>query len=314
MKLVRYLRQDYLSKPSVVCMGNFDGMHLGHQMMIESTVQLAKKMDCISVIIVFEPHPKEFFLQDKAPARLMRLSEKIDYLRQMGVDQVICLKFNDSLSSMSPQAFVQNVLMHSLQMKAMVISVGARFGHKQVGDVSLLESLSVSLGFHLVVLEKKLFEDQRICSTTIRELLAKGHCEKASVLLGKPYAISGRIIHGNQLGRTLGFPTINIACQRSRVALSGIFAVHVKIEHCISLFTGVAHIAKRSIVNDQKPLLEVNLFDFNQEVYGKRASVSFLHKIRDTQSVSDLSQLKQMISKDVHDTKAYFLTQSKSFQ
>jgi riboflavin kinase/FMN adenylyltransferase len=309
MKLVRYLTNHHSSKPGVICMGNFDGMHQGHQMMIETTVLLAKKMQCLSVIILFEPHPKEFFLDANAPARLMRLSEKLISLKEMGVDQVICLRFNKALSALLPEVFVQSVLIDQLHMKAIVISQGARFGYKQMGDVALLESLSAPLDFEVIVLKKKLFEGERIGSTMIRELLADGDCEKATKLLGKPYSMTGRIIHGNQLGRTLGFPTINIACQRKKMALSGIFAVSVRIESFEEVFLGVAHIAKRSIVHDQKPLLEVNLFDFNQEVYGKRASVSFLHKIRDTQSVSDLSQLKQMISKDVQETRSFFLTQ-----
>ena len=309
MKLVRYVEKYRSPKSSVICIGNFDGMHLGHQMMIESTVSLAKKTQSLSVIVLFEPHPKEFFLQEKAPARLMKLSDKLMALEKMGVDLVICLRFNKTLASLLPEAFVQSVLIDQLHMKAIVISEGARFGYKQMGDVALLEALSPRLGFKVIVVEKRLCEGDRIGSTMIRELLAEGDCEKATVLLGKPYSMTGRIIHGNQLGRTLGFPTINIACQRKKIALSGIFAVNVRIESFDEIFLGVAHIAKRSIVNDHEPILEVNLFDFDQDVYGKRVSVSFLHKMRDTQSVSDLSQLKQMISKDVQDAKAYFLTQ-----
>ena len=304
MKLVRYLKDYDRSKPCVICMGNFDGMHQGHQMMIESTVQLAKEMQCFSVIILFEPQPKEFFLQEKAPARLMRLTEKLIFLKKMGVDRVVCLKFNKTLSSLLPEVFVQSILIEQLHMKAIVISEDSRFGYKQMGDVALLRKLSCSLDFKVHTLEKIVFEHEKIGSTAIRHLLAEGDCEKAAQLLGRPYEMTGRIIHGNQLGRTLGFPTINIACQRRNVALSGIFAVHVRIESFDETFLGVAHIAKRSIVNDQKPILEVNLFDFNEDVYGKRASVCYAHKIRDTKSVSNLAELKQLIAHDVVDARA----------
>jgi riboflavin kinase/FMN adenylyltransferase len=306
MKLVRDLTTILSPKPTVVCMGNFDGMHQGHQMMIQATVQLAKDNDYVSTVILFEPHPKEFFMQDKAPARLMRLSDKVVRLKLLGVDQVVCLKFNEKLSSMSPDSFIQTVLVKQLNMKAIVISEGARFGYKQAGDVALLEKLSVSLGFEVVMPEKLLNNDVRVSSTRIRQLLEEGNCGQVAELLGHPYTMIGRIIHGNQLGRTLGFPTINIACQRKTVALSGIFTANVTIESCDQVFRGVAHIARRSIVNDQKPILEVHIFNFNQDVYGKRASVSFLHKIRDTQSVSDLSELKQLIQHDSDEARQYF--------
>jgi riboflavin kinase/FMN adenylyltransferase len=306
MKLIRYLDNYQAEKPSVICMGNFDGLHQGHQMMIEATVQAAQARDCLSTVILFEPHPKEFFLQQKAPARLMRLSDKVVKLQSLGVDQVVCLKFNKQFASMSAESFIRDILIDKLRMQAIVISEGARFGHQQSGNIALLQQLSAQFDYDVMIPDTLASDDQRVSSTRVRHLLEQGDCDQVTTLLGHPYTMTGRIIYGNQLGRTLGFPTINIACQRKTVALSGIFAAHVTIEGFDQVFEGAAHIARRSIVNDQKPILEVHLFDFNQDVYGKRASVEFLHKIRDTKSVSDLDELKQLIQHDAEDVRHYF--------
>jgi len=305
MQVVRDLKNS-LNKPCAICMGNFDGMHRGHQMMIDATVNYAKQHNLVSTVILFEPHPKEFFQQQNAPARLMLLSDKIARLQQWGVDQVICLRFNKQLASTSADHFVNAVLLQQLHMQAIIISEGARFGHKQMGDITLLQKLSKQHGFVIIQPEKLLHAAERVSSTKIRDLLMLGDCEKVAELLGHPYQMTGRIIYGNQLGRTLGFPTINIACQRKTVALSGIFAVDVQLEFYPQTFQGVAHIARRSIVNDTKPILEVNIFDFNEDVYGQRATISFLHKIRDTKAVSDLDELKQLIQHDADDVKQYF--------
>ena len=306
MQVIRYLSHHHARAPSVICMGNYDGVHLGHQSIIKQVVNLAKQHQYLSTVILFEPHPKEFFMGNKAPSRLMRLSDKLVMLEKLGVDQVVILKFNANLASIPATQFVKKVLLETLRMKMMVMNAEGRFGHQRQGDIHLLQQLALAHGYQVIEADDYTHQQNRISSTLIRQALAEGDCEKAQQYLGHPYTMTGRIIYGNQLGRTLGFPTINIACLRKSVALSGIFVAMVQIEGFDQPLRGVAHIARRSIVDDLHPILEVHLFDFNADVYGKRATVSFISKLRNTKEVKDLDSLKELIQIDAAAAQNYF--------
>ena len=306
MQLIRNL---HVMKPlngSVVCMGNFDGLHRGHQQLLALLKQEAKKENVPSVVILFEPHPLEFFQPEKSPARLMRLQDKLAMLASADIEIVVCLRFVAKLAVRSATQFIKDDLVGKLQMRSIIVGQDCRFGHKRQGDIALLDSLAKQYHYRVIVADDYCQQDQRISSTTIRQALAAGDCVQAAMLLGRPYSMIGRVMHGAQLGRQLGFPTANIACHRRQVPLSGIFAVRVGLPDRDQLYQGVAHIARRHFMGDEVPLLEVYLFDFDGSLYGKRINVEFLHKIRDTIAVNNLDELKHVIAKDVQAAKLYF--------
>lgn len=292
---------------SVVCMGNFDGMHRGHQQLLMALKETAQHYNLPSVVILFEPHPREYFTPDACPARLMRLQDKLFYLKEFGIDQVVCLRFNAQLVALSAHSFITDYLVGQLHMRAIIVGQDCRFGHQRQGDVDLLKLLSLPGGYTVMVAEDECIAQQRVSSTAIRHALQSGQCAQAALLLGRPYSMSGRVAYGHQLGRTLGFPTANIACHRRQVPVLGVFAVQVTIQGLGGTYDGVAHIAKRHILNDTKPLLEVYLFDFDQVIYGRRVWVQFLHKIRDTIQVENLEALKLLISQDVKAAQDYLI-------
>jgi riboflavin kinase/FMN adenylyltransferase len=292
-------------KGCVATLGSFDGVHLGHQAILQQLVRLAKQTQLPSLVIIFEPQPQEFFQGDKAPARLMRLREKIQALLAAGVDRVLCLSFNDYLRSLSAMDFIEQVLIQGVDIKHLVIGDDFRFGCDRRGDFALLKQVGDQKGFSVTDTVTLNIEGERVSSTRVRQCLEAGDFAAAEKLLGKLYSISGRVVYGQQLGRQLGVPTANVHLRRYKSPLQGVFAVTAQVEG--KMIQGVANIGVRPTVNgDKKLLLEVHLFDFSQKIYGKMIEVIFHKKLRSEKKFASLDELQTQLKKDIDEAKAFF--------
>ena len=307
----------------VATIGNFDGVHLGHQAIIQQVIAEAKKRQLPSLVVIFEPQPLEFFKGNEAPARLMRFREKYQALSEYDLDYVFCLKFDASLSQLSAENFVKKVLVSHLNLAHLVIGDDFRFGGDREGDYALLCQLSEKMGFTVentqTILAKESCEFeggdcsleesdflQRASSTFVRELLAEGEFLKVEQLLGRPYSFYGRVAHGQKLGRQLGFPTANINLKRVSSPLSGVYAVTLCLEKDNRNVFGVANVGCKPTVGQFKPSLEVHVFDFDEDIYGEHVNVQFHHKIRNEQRFAGIDLLKAQIEKDSQDARAFF--------
>lgn len=289
----------------VITIGNFDGLHRGHQAVIQALHQQAKYLNLPSCVILFEPHPQEFFLKAKAPARLMRLREKIKAFQKFSVDRILCLSFNKRLARMEAEMFVKEILVNRLDVRALIVGDDFRFGKGRQGDFNLLKELGKKYNFSVFSMTTRLFEDKRIGSSRIRDALIEGDFDLAARLLTRPFTLSGRVIHGDQRGRLLGFPTANIALHRFVSPLQGVFIVRVYgLEK--EPINGVANCGKRPTVNGLHDLLEIHLFDFNKDIYGVFLEVEFLKKIRDEKKFDSLNVLKSQIAEDSFIARSYF--------
>ncbi|MBU1265782.1 MAG: bifunctional riboflavin kinase/FAD synthetase [Gammaproteobacteria bacterium] len=295
-----------LGTPHAVTIGNFDGLHLGHQAMLARLQDVAQARGLPSCVLSFEPHPREFFTPEQAPARLSSLREKAECLQRMGIDRLHVFRFDRAFSALSAEAFIEQVLGTTLQARYVLVGDDFRYGAKRAGDFALLERLGRSLGFDAEFLPTVEVAGERASSTAVRQALATGELEHAARLLGRPYSISGRVVHGDKLGRDIGFPTANIQLKHNRPPLLGIFAVEVYGLNGEPL-PGAASLGKRPTVKnpDAVPVLEVHLFDFNAEIYGRRVRVDFLHKLRDEEKYPDLDSLVAQIRRDVDNAKQF---------
>ncbi len=295
-----------LGTPHAVTIGNFDGLHLGHQAMLARLQDVARARGLPSCVLSFEPHPREFFAPEQAPARLSSLREKAECLQQLGIDRLHVFRFDRAFSALTAEAFIERVLGRTLQARYVLVGDDFRYGAKRAGDFALLASLGQSLGFDAEFLPTVEIAGERASSTAVRNALAAGKLEHAARLLGRPYSISGRVVHGDKLGRDIGFPTANIQLRHNRPPLMGIFAVELYGLNGAPL-AGVASLGKRPTVKspDAVPVLEVHLFDFNADIYGRRVRVSFLHKLRDEEKYPDLDSLVAQIKRDVDNAKHY---------
>jgi len=309
MRLLRGLHNPSLKEAKCVAtIGNFDGVHLGHQSIIQQVVAKAEKLGVPSVVIIFEPQPLEFFQGAKAPARLMRFREKFQALSSFGLDYVFCLKFDSKLSQLSAESFVETVLVSHLKICHLVIGDDFHFGGDRKGDFTLLKALGQLKGFSVEntpTLVESGANSERISSTFVRALLAQSNFTAAQDVLGRAYSIAGRVIHGQKLGRQLGFPTANIALLRINVAFTGVYAVKVCLQNGEQTL-GVANIGVKPTVGDFLPSLEVYLLDFNANIYGEHLSVTFCVKLRDEQRFENIEALKEQINKDINDARCYF--------
>ena len=293
----------------VATIGSFDGVHLGHQAILRQLKQAADAHQLPSTVIVFEPQPHEFFSGEKAPARLMRLREKIQALFAAGVDRVLCVRFTESLRSLSADEFIEQVLVRGLGIKHLVIGDDFRFGCDRKGDFQLLQQAGNHYGFSVSDTCTLLLHGERVSSTRIRHLLELGDFAQAEELLGRPYSITGRVGYGQQLGRKLGVPTANIHLWRYRSPLHGVFAVTAIMKDRL-IYQGVANVGVRpTVAGDQKPLLEVHLFDFADVIYGSIIEVVFHQKLRDEKKFASLEDLKTQLQLDINQTKTFFKTQ-----
>lgn len=300
-----------LGTPHAVTIGNFDGLHLGHQAMLARLQDVARSRGLPTCVLSFEPHPREFFTPEQAPARLSSLREKAECLQRQGIDRLHVFRFDRAFSALTAEAFIEQVLGRTLQARYVLVGDDFRYGAKRAGDFALLESLGQSLGFDAEFLPTVEVAGERASSTAVRQALAAGELEHAERLLGRPYSISGRVVHGDKLGRDIGFPTANIQLKHNRPPLLGIFAVEVYGLNGEPL-PGAASLGKRPTVKnpDAVPVLEVHLFDFNAEIYGRRVRVDFLHKLRDEEKYPDLDSLVAQIRRDVDNAK-HFLAKTK---
>ena len=295
-----------LGTPHAVTIGNFDGLHLGHQAMLARLQDVARARGLPSCVLSFEPHPREFFAPEQAPARLSSLREKAECLQRMGIDRLHVFRFDRAFASLSAEAFIEQVLGTTLEARYVLVGDDFRYGAKRTGDFALLKQAGERIGFDAEFLPTVEVAGERSSSTAVRQALAAGELEHAARLLGRPYSISGRVVHGDKLGRDIGFPTANIQLKHNRPPLMGIFAVEVCGLNGEPL-PGVASLGRRPTVKgaDAVPVLEVHLFDFKAEIYGRRVRVDFLHKLRDEAKYPDLDTLVAQIRRDVDNAKTF---------
>jgi riboflavin kinase/FMN adenylyltransferase len=291
---------------SVVTIGSFDGVHLGHRAILQSLLVQSTRLNLPSVAMIFEPQPYEYFVGEKAPARLMSLREKVLALFDVGVDRVCCLPFNKKLSEQSADTFIQQVLVNGLGARYLVVGDDFRFGAGRVGNYAQLEKAGLDYGYVVTDTPSFMLDGERVSSTLIRGLLEQNLFAEAERSLGKPYTISGKVVKGNQLGRELGAPTANVHLHRFRSPLSGVFAVLVMLPSG-EMAEGVANVGVRpTLGGDTKPILEVHLFDRDDDLYGQQIVVECRHKLREEQRFDGLEQLKQQITADIQQARHFF--------
>ena len=282
---------------SVVCIGAFDGLHLGHRALVRRAVERARALGVEAVALGFEPLPREFFAPADPPPRLMLPRSKVEGLAGLGVDVAGLLRFNRPFTAMTAEAFVQRVLVGRLRAREVWVGPQVRFGHRRGGDLETLRREGAAHGFTAHEIKPVLVDGERVSSTRIRAALTAGDFETAARLLGVPYAISGRVVHGRQLGRTLGFPTANLRFAGKVPALSGIYATWV---HGVAdrPWPAVSSFGTRPTVGGVEPLLEAHLFDFDGDLYGRRISVEFVARLRDEEKYPDLPTLVAQMDRD----------------
>jgi riboflavin kinase / FMN adenylyltransferase len=289
----------------VATIGNFDGVHLGHRAVFQRLVAEGRALGVPATVITFEPQPLEFFAPDRAPARLTRLREKLDALDHCGIGQVVLLPFGARLAAMGAREFVQELLVEGLGIRFLLVGDDFRFGHGRQGDFALLEAMGREQGFAVEDLNTVTHGGERISSTRIRDALARGDLGLARHLLGRPYRIWGRIGHGDKRGRTIGYPTANINLHRRVSPLRGVYAVMVD-GVSDRPWPGVANIGTRpTIAGDLRHLLEVHLFGFSGDLYGRHAQVEFRLKLREEQRFDSFPALKAQIDRDAEAARVY---------
>ncbi len=306
MKLYQGMKQlgQHFQQGCALTIGNFDGVHLGHQSVLKHLKNEAQKRQLPAVVMIFEPQAAEYFRGEKAPARLMRLRDKVNALKEAGVDAVICMKFNHEFAKLSAQDFVEKILVEKLQVKFLSVGDDFRFGAKRLGDFHLLEKAGKTFGFQVEKNPTFQYLSERISSTAIREIVAKGDFAHAQKLLNKPFVIAGRVVHGKQLGRTIDVPTANIKLYRQVCPLKGVFAVRVRVAQ--KEYFGVANLGTRPSVKGNNQLLEVHLFHFKGDLYGQYLQVEFCKKLRDEEKFPTFEALKNQIYQDIVQAKTYF--------
>ena len=290
-----------LAEPCALAIGNFDGLHLGHQALLAKLLETAKQQKLKSAVMTFEPHPREFFTPNQAPTRLASLREKLERFADAGVDVVYLCRFDQKFAALSSDDFIQQILLHSVNAKTVLVGEDFRFGAGRRGGIEDI----ANAGLNLISLPQVTLTEngilQRVSSTRVRNALAAGQLEVAASLLGRSYSISGKVIRGAQLGRKLGFPTANVHMRHERPALTGVYAVK------LDGLEGVANLGVRpTVAGVPKLLLEVHLFDFNGDLYDRHVHVAFFHKIRDEMKFDGLDALKAQIAKDAQVARHFF--------
>ena len=294
-----------IAQPVALTIGNFDGVHLGHQALLNELRAAAQIRSLQTAAVIFEPHPREFFTPQQAPARLTSLREKLELFGSMGIDRVHVCRFNARFAQISAAGFI-HALHEKLSARFVLIGDDFRFGSGRAGDFALMEKIGSQHGFAVQAVHSVLHNGVRISSTAVRAALADGNMRVAQSYLGRPYSISGRVEHGDGLGKQLGFPTANIQLKHNRPPLSGIFVVRVHGDG-LPPMQGVASLGVRPTVRQNgKPVLEVHVFDFASEIYNKHMRLDFLHKLRDEEKYPDVETLTRQIALDVENAKQWF--------
>lgn len=312
MQLIRGIDQLSVDhQPSVVSIGNYDGVHKGHQHVINTLLKKSHELSAPSTVITFEPLAKEFF----SPGSVMRLTslqERADLLMDLGVDRVLCINFTKEFAAYSPIKFVEDVLINGLGAKYLCVGDDFRFGKNRIGDFAFLQQAGKQHAFEVTAHDTFTLNDKRVSSGRVRDAILASDFELAGQLLGRPYTVTGQVEQGQQLGRTIGFPTANVALPNPLLAIHGVYSVSVNLlgvdKQILSRLNGVANVGLRPTVEGQDKRLEVHLFDFGQDIYGQTLQVQFHEKIRNEQKFDSIELLKKQIAKDVKQAKSYFLS------
>ncbi|CAM0555001.1 Bifunctional riboflavin kinase/FMN adenylyltransferase [Vreelandella titanicae] len=281
----------------VATIGNFDGVHRGHQAILQQCREHAARWSVPLTVVVFEPQPREFFAGDQAPPRLTRLREKVRLLRDFGAEQVLCLPFNDALRSLTGREFIDQVLIDGLGVKHLVVGDDFRFGCDRRGDFALLAEVGREQGFGVEHTRTFTVDDERVSSSRVRTLLASGNFSAAARLLGRAYSLHGRVVRDQQLGRTIGVPTANLPLMPQPLTLRGVYAVVAELENG-ERYPAVANVGFRPTVGSERPTLEVHLLDFKGDLYGQRMTVFPCARLRGEVKFDNLEALKAQIERD----------------
>ncbi|MBL8459953.1 MAG: bifunctional riboflavin kinase/FAD synthetase [Zoogloea sp.] len=290
----------------VLTIGNFDGVHRGHQALLAKLVTKSRANGLPSAVLTFEPHPREYFTHENRPIRLTSLREKIQRIADQGVDRLYIGRFNARFAALTAESFIEDILIRGLCARHLMIGDDFRFGKGRQGDFAMLETTGRTVGFTVEAMHTLVHEGERVSSSAVREALAEGDMPHAARLLGRPYSISGRVMHGDKIGRTIGFPTANIQLKHRSPPLMGIYTVSVE-GLTDRPWPGVASVGVRPTINDAgRPTLEVHLFDWNTECYGAHLKVNFLAKQRDEERYDTLEALTAQIARDAEQARAHF--------
>ena len=283
-------------KPCVMTIGNYDGIHLGHQSLINQVIELSKDKGMQSAVMTFEPHPREFFQPNEAPSRIISLREKLEFFESKGIDHVHVIRFDELFANLTAGDFLK-ILKENLQVKLLVLGEDFRFGKNRAGSLNDL----IEAGIKVIVATEIQLGNYRVSSTRVREALSKANFNEVQALLGRPFVISGKVTQGDKRGREIGFPTANIHMFHERPPLRGVFAV--KLDN----FNGIANLGTRPTIGGAEKLnLEVHIFNFSKDIYGKHVHVTFLQKIRDEKKFKTIGELRQQIILDVDKAESFF--------
>lgn len=290
----------------VATIGNFDGVHLGHQAVIKHLAEQGHRLNLPTVVILFEPQPREYFMPEQSPARLTRFREKLNQLAKLPVDEVLQLHFDQSLADCPAEDFIRKILVDALKIKYLVVGDDFCFGKKRQGNFAMLQQAGREFGFQVSDTDSFFVAGDRVSSTLVRDALEAGDMGLAATYLGRPYSVVGRVRHGLQLGRKLGFPTANIAMMRKKSPLRGVFAVTMTGLSKNTL-NGVANVgSKPTVAGSERVQLETHLFDFSGDIYGRLVEVHFHQKIRDEQRFASIDALREQIERDAQKARHYF--------
>ncbi|PTO91398.1 bifunctional riboflavin kinase/FAD synthetase [Vibrio sp. 10N.286.48.B8] len=290
----------------VLTIGNFDGVHLGHQEVLSQVSKQAAALGLPSVVMTFEPQPMELFAKGKAPARLTRLRDKYVQLNKLDISRLLCVNFNQYFASLSAEAFIKDLLVDKLGVKFLVVGDDFCFGKGRTGNFAMLKAAGEKYGFEVVSTQSYCLNQLRVSSTEIRNALAANDLASSATMLGRDYSISGRVSHGRKLGRTIGFPTANIPLKRCVSPVSGVYVVEALDIDGVPV-GGVANIGQRPTVNGVRQQLEVHFFDFKANLYGKQLEVRLLHKLRDEIKFESFDALKNQIELDAEAARVWLL-------
>ncbi|MDM8565020.1 bifunctional riboflavin kinase/FAD synthetase [Candidatus Halobeggiatoa sp. HSG11] len=313
MEFIRSISQLNSSHQGCVAtIGNFDGVHLGHQAVLQQLEAKAKQLQLPMIVVIFEPQPQEFFAANVAPARLTRLREKLLAMHRYGVEKVLCIHFDSRFAALSTEEFIQQLLVKNLQVKHIVIGDDFHFGQGRQGNFATLQQAGKLYNFTVEKQNTFVIDDERVSSTRIRQALEQNDMQQATKLLGRPYTFCGRIGYGQQRGRTIGFPTANIFLHRHVSPLLGVFAVflHGITDHALA---GVANLGTRPTIGGDQLLLEVHILDFDEQIYGHYVEVEFVSKLRSEQRFASFEILRQQIEIDVQSARALFNSMRKHY-
>jgi len=302
MELIRGLHNLKKQPGCILTIGNFDGVHLGHQEILKKLVSKSKKMGLPSLVVSFSVTPETFFGRPKA--RLSSFRDKHLFLESMGVDKHLLIRFNKAFSELSASSFINQILVQKIGVKHCFIGDDFRFGKGRLGDFSMLKAASHENNYTIEKLNSVLLDGLRVSSSAVRNFLTDGNFTGAEKFLGRPFSISGKVAHGDKLGRTIGFPTANISIHRKLSPILGVYSVLVKLKS--QTYNGVCNVGKRPTLGGKKTLLEVFIFDFNEEIYGEYATVIFKQKCRDEKKFESFDELKKQIKKDVEKSRLFF--------